>query len=156
LPIPVYLAEGPTGARHIGKQDWNKITGAAVFVGVTAVNLPTAIGGRRCSPDRRSRVDWLELILVSTLVRSEMKTLLLTATALAMVYTVSLSPAMANRLGPDDTRLTDYSDMLGQNGVNATMTTPDGRHYKWEYHYGHNGSWEGHWVLEPPPGNGQN
>jgi len=66
LPIPVYLAEGPPGARYIGKQDWNKINGAGVFAGVAAVNLPTAIGGRRCSPDRRSRVDWLELILAST------------------------------------------------------------------------------------------
>ena len=74
-----------------------------------------------------------------------MKTLLLTATALAVVCTVSLSPAMANRIGPDDTRLTDYSNMLGQNGVNATMTTPHGRHYEWQYHYGHDG-WEGHWV----------
>jgi len=77
-----------------------------------------------------------------------MKTLLLTATALAVVYTVSLSPAMANRLGPDDTRLTDWSDMLGQNGVNAATPTPDGLGYVWEYHYGHNGSWEGHWVPE--------
>ena len=73
-----------------------------------------------------------------------MKTLLLTATALAVVCTLGLSPAMANRFGPFDTRLTDDSDALGQNGVNATMTTPDGRHYKWEYHYGH--GWEGHWV----------
>ena len=51
---------------------------------MAAVNLPTAIGGRRRSPDRRSQVDWLELILASTLVTSEMKTLLLTATALAV------------------------------------------------------------------------
>ena len=73
-----------------------------------------------------------------------MKAGLLAATALAVVTVVSVSPAMANRSSPDDTRLTDWSDMLGQNGVNATMTTPDGRHYKWEYHYGH--EWEGHWV----------
>ena len=65
LPIPVYLAEGPPGASYICKPDWNKITGAGVFVGVAAVNLPSAIGGRRCSPDRHSRVDWLELILAS-------------------------------------------------------------------------------------------
>jgi hypothetical protein len=66
LPIPVYLAEGPPWASYIGKQDWNKISSIAVFVGVAAVNLPSAIGGRRCSPDRRSRVDRLELILAST------------------------------------------------------------------------------------------
>jgi heme/copper-type cytochrome/quinol oxidase subunit 1 len=144
LPIPAYLAEGPPGASYICKQDWNKISSIAVFVGVAAVNLPTAIGGRRCSPDRRSRVDRLELILASTLVRSEMKTLLLTATALAVVCTVGLSPAMANRFGPFDTRLTDDSDALGQNGLSAATTTTDGRHYEWQYHYGH--EWEGHWV----------
>ena len=52
-----------------------------------------------------------------------MKTLLLTATALAVVCTLGLSPAMANRFGPFDTRLTDDSDALGQNGRNAATTT---------------------------------
>jgi hypothetical protein len=84
-----------------------------------------------------------------------MKAYLLAGTALAVVAVANFSPAMANRFGPYDTRLTDTSDMMGQNGVNAATTTPDGRHYKWEYHYGHNGSWEGHWVPEPPA-NGQN
>jgi hypothetical protein len=111
---------------------------------VAAVNLPTAIGGRRRSPDRPSWVDWLELIVASTLVRSKMKTLLLTATALAVVYTLGLSPAMANRFGPFDTRLTDDSDALAQNGLSAVTTATDGRHYQWQYHYGH--EWEGHWV----------
>ena len=77
-----------------------------------------------------------------------MKTGLLAATALAVITVASLSPAMAQRLGPDDTRLNDWSDMLGQNGVNAVTPTPDGHGYVWEYHYGHNGSWEGHWVPE--------
>jgi hypothetical protein len=74
-----------------------------------------------------------------------MKILLLTATALTMVAAASLSPAMANRFGPFDTRLTDDSDRLGQNGINAATTTPDGRYYQWQYHYGHQ-EWEGHWV----------
>jgi hypothetical protein len=74
-----------------------------------------------------------------------MKILLLTATALTMVAAASLSPAMANRFGPFDTRLTDDSDRLGQNGINVATTTPDGRHYQWQYHYGHQ-EWEGHWV----------
>jgi hypothetical protein len=77
-----------------------------------------------------------------------MKVYLLAGTALAVVTAVQVSPTMANRFSPYDTRLTDSSDMQGQNGVNAATTTPDGRHYKWEYHYGHNGSWEGHWVPE--------
>ena len=77
-----------------------------------------------------------------------MKTGLLVAIALAVITAASLSPAMAQRLGPDDTRLNDWSDMLGQNGINAATPTPDGRGYVWEYHYGHNGSWEGHWVPE--------
>jgi len=79
-----------------------------------------------------------------------MKTLLLTATALAVVCTLGLSPAMANRFGPFDTRLTDDSDALGQNGRNAATTTPDGRHYEWQYHYGH--KWEGsvRGVLQKP------
>ena len=82
-----------------------------------------------------------------------MKAYLLAGTALAAVTVADLSPAMANRLGPYDTRLTDTSDMMGQNGVNATTTAPDGRHYHWEYHYGH--EWEGHWVLDPSPANAQ-
>ena len=77
-----------------------------------------------------------------------MKAYLLAGIALAVVTAVNLSPAMANRLGPFDTRTSDYSDMLGQNGVNTATTTPDGRHYTWEYHYGHNGEWEGHWVPQ--------
>ena len=135
LRIPVYLAEGPPGASCICEQSWNKIIGAEVLVGVAAVNLPTTIGGGRRSPDRPSRVDWLELIVASTLVRSKMKTLLFTAAALGVVCTLGLSPAMANRFGPFDTRLTDDSDALGQNGLNAATTTPDGKHYEWQYHY---------------------
>ena len=77
-----------------------------------------------------------------------MKAYLLAGTALAVVTAVNLSPAMANRLGPFDTRATDSSDLLGQNGVNAATPTPDGGHYVWEYHYGHNGEWEGHWVPQ--------
>ena len=77
-----------------------------------------------------------------------MKTGLLAAIALAVITVASLSPAMAQRLGPDDTRLNDWSDMLGQNGINAATPTPDGRGYVWEYHYGHNGEWEGHWRPE--------
>jgi hypothetical protein len=77
-----------------------------------------------------------------------MKIFLLAVLALAVVTAANLSPAMANRFGPFDTRLTDYSDMLGQNGVNAATTTPDGGHYVWEYHYGRNGEWEGHWVPQ--------
>jgi hypothetical protein len=74
-----------------------------------------------------------------------MKTLLLSAAALAVVAAANVSPAMANRFGAFDTRLTDDSDRLGQNGVNAATTTTDGRHYEWQYHYGHS-EWEGHWV----------
>ena len=55
-----------------------------------------------------------------------MKAYLLAGTALAVVTAVNLSPAMANRLGPFDTRVTDYSDLMGQDGVNAATTTPDG------------------------------
>ena len=110
---------------------------------MAAVDLPTAMGGRRCSPDRRSRVDRLELCLHQpSEVRKE--TLLLAFTALAVASAANLSLAMANRFGPFDTRLTDDSDALGQNGRNAATTTPDGRHYEWQYHYGH--EWEGHWV----------
>jgi hypothetical protein len=76
-----------------------------------------------------------------------MKVLLLAGTALAVVSAANLSPAMANRLGPYDTRLTDSSDMLGQNCLNAATAAPGGGHYVWEYHYGHDG-WEGHWVPQ--------
>jgi hypothetical protein len=62
-----------------------------------------------------------------------MKTLLLASTALAVASAVNLSPAMANRFGPFDTRLTNDSNRLGQNGVNAATTTADGRHYEWQY-----------------------
>jgi hypothetical protein len=47
-------------------QNWNKITGIPVFLGVAAVNLPAAIERRcRCSLDHRSGVDQLELTLKS-------------------------------------------------------------------------------------------
>jgi hypothetical protein len=59
-----------------------------------------------------------------------MKTLLVAAAA-------NFSPAMANRFGPFDKPLTDDSDRLGQNGVSAATTTVDGRHYEWQYCYGH-------------------
>jgi hypothetical protein len=85
-----------------------------------------------------------------------MKTLMLAGATLAVATFANLSPAMANRFGPFDTRLTDFSDMLGQNGLNANTTTPDGRHYVWEYHYGHNGSYEGHWVPESQAGSAIN
>jgi hypothetical protein len=78
-----------------------------------------------------------------------MKTLLLGAAVLAVVATANLSPVLANRFGPFDTRVTDWSDMLGQNGINAATTIADGRPYEWQYHYGRNWFWEGHWV----PGN---
>ena len=71
-----------------------------------------------------------------------MKTLLLAATTLAVVATASLSPSLANRFGPFDMRVTDWSDMLGQNGINAATTTADGRHYEWQYNYGRHG-WGG-------------
>jgi len=74
-----------------------------------------------------------------------MKTLLLGAAALAVLATANYSPALANRFGPFDTRVTDWSDMLGQNGTNAATTTADGRHYEWQYDYGRHG-WEGNWV----------
>jgi len=53
---------------------------------------------------------------------------------------------MANWFGPFDARLTDWSDMLGQNGINAATTTADGRHYEWQYHHGHQ-DFEGNWTL---------
>ena len=55
-------------------------------IGQLADSKPARPAGQRLE-DRRSPVDWLELILASTLVRSDMKTLLLTATALAVVCT---------------------------------------------------------------------
>jgi hypothetical protein len=78
-----------------------------------------------------------------------MKICLPTCAALAFVAVASLPPAMANRLGPFDTRLTDDSDRLGQNGVNAATPAPSGMHYVWQYHYGRNGNWEGYWALLP-------
>ena len=82
-----------------------------------------------------------------------MKTGLLAVTALTAIIAASLAPGVyytaINVHNPGrDTRTTDWSDMLGQNGVNAATPTPDGHGYVWEYHYGHNGSWEGHWVPE--------
>jgi hypothetical protein len=47
-------------------QNWNKITGIPVFLGVAAVNLPGAIERLcRCSLDHRSGVDRLEVTLKS-------------------------------------------------------------------------------------------
>ena len=81
--------------RYVGAQNWNKITGIPVFLGVAAVNLPAAIERRcRCSLDHRSGVDRLELTL-NHIAGTEMKTLLLAGAAVALLSAVNFSPAMA-------------------------------------------------------------
>ena len=66
-----------------------------------------------------------------------MKTLLLAAATLALLTAVNLSPAMAQA-----------QTHSGGNSANADKTAP---HYEYQYHYGHNGHWEGQWVLVIPP-----
>ena len=60
----VCLPEDLKGEVRRWCSDWNKLTGVAVFRGVAAGNLPTAIERRcRCSPNHRSRIDRRELTL---------------------------------------------------------------------------------------------
>ena len=62
-----------------------------------------------------------------------MKTLLLVGATLALLTAVSLSPAMAQA-----------QTHSGGNSASADKMAP---HYEYHYHYGHNGHWEGQWVL---------
>ena len=66
-----------------------------------------------------------------------MKTLLLAGATLALLTAVNLSPVMAQA-----------QTHSGGNPASADKMAP---HYEYQYHYGHNGHWEGHWVLVIPP-----
>jgi Spy/CpxP family protein refolding chaperone len=66
-----------------------------------------------------------------------MKTLLLAGATLALLTAVNLSPAMAQA-----------QTHSGGNCASADKMAP---HYEYRYHYGHNGHWEGQWVLVIPP-----
>lgn len=65
-----------------------------------------------------------------------MKTLLLAGATLALLTAVNLSPAMAQA----------QTHSVG-NCASADKTAP---HYEYRYHPGHNGHWEGQWVLVIP------
>ena len=65
-----------------------------------------------------------------------MKTLLLAGAALALLTAVNLSPVMAQA-----------QTHSGGNSASADKMAP---HYEYQYHYGHNGHWEGQWVLVIP------
>jgi hypothetical protein len=62
-----------------------------------------------------------------------MKTLLLACATLALLTAVNPSPAMAQA-----------QTHSGGNCASADKMAP---HYEYRYHYGHNGHWEGQWVL---------
>jgi Spy/CpxP family protein refolding chaperone len=66
-----------------------------------------------------------------------MKTLLLAGATLALLTAVNLSPVMAQA-----------QTHSGGNSASADKMAP---HYEYHYHYGHNGHWEGQWVLVIPP-----
>ena len=66
-----------------------------------------------------------------------MKTLLLAGATLALLTAANLSPAMAQA-----------QTHSGGSSASADKMAP---HYEYQYHYGHNGHWEGQWVLVIPP-----
>ena len=66
-----------------------------------------------------------------------MKTLLLAGATLALLTAVNLSSAMAQA-----------QTHSGGNCASADKIAP---HYEYQHHYGHNGHWEGQWVLVIPP-----
>ena len=75
-----------------------------------------------------------------------MKTLLITAAAIAFVAAANLVPAVAEELPARDAHA--WQDMpqaeTGQTPA-AAAATP---HYEWQYHYAHrHPRYEGHWVL---------
>jgi hypothetical protein len=66
-----------------------------------------------------------------------MKTMLLAGATLALLTAVNLSPMIAHA-----------QTHSGGNSASADKMAP---HYEYHYHYGHNGHWEGQWVLVIPP-----
>ena len=68
-----------------------------------------------------------------------MKTLLLAGAALALLTAVNLPPVIAQAQ-------TD-------SGASSACADKIAPHYEYQYHYryGHNGHWEGQWVLVIPP-----
>ena len=69
-----------------------------------------------------------------------MKTLLLAGATLALLTAVNLSPVMAQA--------------QTHSGGNSACAD---KHYEYQYHYGHNGHWEGQWgegSSSPPPDSG--
>jgi hypothetical protein len=87
--------------------------------------MPLSAGSSQ--PSRSARTD------ARTYRCTEMKTLLLAGATLALLTAVNLLPAMAQA----QTHSGGYC-------ASADKMAP---HYEYRYHYGHNGHWEGQWVL---------
>ena len=84
--------------------------------------------------------------LSAELLRStEMKTLLLAGTALALFTAVNFSPAMAQgpKLSGGDT-WAGISQRVDTISANAGTTAA---HYEYRYGYDKHAAWRGHWVL---------
>jgi len=69
------------------------------------------------------------------------------AATLAVLSTVTLSPAMAQRPRPSGSGAAGFVNVPADPA--AAKINP---HYEWQYHYaGRHAHWEGHWVLVKPP-----
>jgi hypothetical protein len=76
---------------------------------------------------------------------TEMKTLLLAGTTVALLTAVNFAPAMAQ--GPKlfgGNTWAGISQRLDTSSANPAMTTA---HYEYQYGYDKHGAWRGHWVL---------
>jgi hypothetical protein len=113
--------------------------------GVVAVNLPT-LGARRCRRRRiiRNRNARTEVTLGINGV-TEVKTLLLAGATVALLTTVSFSPAIAQepKLSGGDTEAGISQDVHTRN-VNPHMAAA---HYEYRYGYVRGGDWRGRWIL---------
>ena len=124
----------------------NKTTGETVSIGMAAVNSPTDIERRsELITESAQPVHRLELTLASTLMRSEVKTLLLAAATLALVASANLSPAMAQ--GPKLSGGNTWPGISQRVDSGSTSPATTAPHYEYQYGYDHHAAWRGHWVL---------
>ena len=131
--------------RYVGAQNWNKITGIPVFLGVAAVKLPAAIE-RQCGCSLDHRSGSIGSNLRSIISRgTEMKTLLLAGAAVALLTTVNFSPAIAQ--GPRPSSGNTWPGISQRVDPGASTVAAANLRYEFQYGYDKHAAWRGYWVL---------
>ena len=95
--------------------------------------------------ERRGRLDRVAFAIETTFVRPQMKSVYVSAAALALTAAVNLSPALAQG-----------QKLSGGNtwpGMSQRLTPPSSAavtsagHYEYRYGYDRHARWRGHWIF---------